>query len=60
MDGQRHADAMATQQLLAGMSDTPGQIRAQPFSGLFKQAERAWHEQHFGADGSMNYLTIPF
>ncbi len=51
------ADAVTTQQCLAGMSDEPGHGRQRdPMLRLLDAAHRA----QSGQDGGMNYLTVPF
>jgi hypothetical protein len=53
---QRATETMLTQQMLAGMSDQPGQLRQDPMMALLRQARRAREGQ---GDG-MSYLTVPF
>jgi hypothetical protein len=54
---QPHLNAMATQYMLAGMSDNPRQFRGEdPMAALFKQC---WREKYGHRDG-MSYMTVPF
>jgi len=48
---------MATQHVLAGMSDNPVQFRQDPMMALLNQAYRARSGQD---DGQIPYLSVPF
>jgi hypothetical protein len=56
---QKHWDAMATQQMMCGLSDDPDQFRERPLSGILRHAQREW-ERSRGGDGGMDYLSVPF
>jgi hypothetical protein len=55
---QKHWDAVASQQMMCGLSDNPSQFREEPMSALFRQAEREWRAQ-FG-DEPRDYFSMPF
>jgi hypothetical protein len=56
---QKHWDAVASQSLLCGMTDDPGQFREPPLSGIFRHAQRELDRSRRGDDGDA-YMTMPF
>jgi hypothetical protein len=56
---QKHWDAVASQQMMCGLSDNPAQFREPPLSGIFRHAQREL-ERSRGGDGGLAYMDVPF
>jgi hypothetical protein len=54
---QHWLESIAAQRTLMGISDCAGQFREPAFSGLLRQAWRAYSGQ---SDDGIQYLTVPF